>query len=271
MIEPEALKGCCAAAYSTDLVALLLGDSYHPGGLALTRRLADATGIGPGNDVLDVASGRGTSALLLARERGARAVGVDLSAANVALATGAADAAGLTGQVRFEVGDAERLPVADASIDTVLCECALCTFPDKTTAVAEIARVLRPGGSVGITDVTVDPGRLPAELSTLGAWIACVADARPAVGYAALLTGAGLRVTGIERHDSTIGRLIDQIEARLEFLRLTAPRRLQANGVDQSRTRETLAAARRAVSDGVLGYVLIVAHKPDPATTGHDR
>ncbi|WP_206686163.1 SAM-dependent methyltransferase [Kribbella qitaiheensis] len=85
-LDPEDLKGCCAASYSSDLVALLLGDSYHPGGLALTRRLADGAGIQPGNQVLDVASGRGTSALLVAREYGANVAGVDLSTANVSLA-----------------------------------------------------------------------------------------------------------------------------------------------------------------------------------------
>ncbi|WP_206685879.1 class I SAM-dependent methyltransferase [Kribbella qitaiheensis] len=109
----------------------------------MTRRLADATGIEHGGEVLDIASGCGTTALLMARERAARVVGVDLSAANVALATGAATLAGLTGQIRFEVGDAEQLPVPDASVDMVLCECAMCTFPDKVNAAAEINGVRR--------------------------------------------------------------------------------------------------------------------------------
>lgn len=263
MREPETLKACCAAAYSSDLVSLLLGDSYHPGGLALTRRLVDATGVGPGQQVLDVASGRGTSALMVAREHGARVVGVDLSAANVALATAAASAAAPSGVARFEVGDAEQLSLPTGSVDVVLCECALCTFPDKPSAASEFARVLRPGGRLGITDITVDPDRLPLQLSTLGAWIACVADARPATGYAELLTDAGLQVTDIERHDPAVSRMIDQIDARLQFLRLTAPARLQNSGVDLSRAGEILAVARAAVSEGVLGYGLIVARKPE--------
>ena len=268
MTESDVVKACCAAAYSSDLVSLLLGDSYHPGGLAITRRLADATGISPGQQVLDVASGRGTSALTIARDHRAGVTGIDLSAANVALATGAAYAAGLAELATFEVGDAERLPVPDDSIDVVLCECALCTFPDKPSAAAEFARVLRPGGRVGITDVTVDPGRLPPELSTLGAWIACVADARPVTGYAELLTGVGLRIAAIERYDAAVGRMIDQIEARMQFLRLTSPDLFRAHGVDLSRAGEILAVARKAVADGVLGYGLIVARKPGPATTG---
>ncbi|HKA05325.1 MAG TPA: hypothetical protein VKD67_13390, partial [Acidimicrobiales bacterium] len=64
--DAEAVKACCAAAYSLDVVALLLGDSYHPGGRTLTRRLADAMDLRPGDRVLDVAAGIGTTALLLA-------------------------------------------------------------------------------------------------------------------------------------------------------------------------------------------------------------
>jgi arsenite methyltransferase len=88
----------------------------------------------------------------------------------------------------------------------VVCECAPCTYPDKPAAAREFACVLRPGGRVGVTDVSVDPDRLPTELGTLGAWVACVADARPAGEYADILAGAGLRVTGIEHYDAAIGR-----------------------------------------------------------------
>src|SRR5215207_1807134 len=207
---PEQTKACCAATYGSDVVALLLGDSYHPGGPALTRHLADRLGLRAGDRVLDVASGRGASALLLAAEYGVDVTGVDLSEANVALAAGAVQGAGLDARARFRVGDAERLPVQARSVDAVVCECAFCTFPDKATAAAELARVLRSGGRLGITDVTVDPDRLPRELTGLGAWIACVADARPLDEYAALLGAAGLTVTHTERHDAAIAAMLDQ-------------------------------------------------------------
>jgi len=117
--------------------------------------------------------------------------------------------------VRFHVADAERLPFHDATFDAVVCECAFCTFPDKTTAAAELGRVPRPGGRVGITDVSVDRDRLPATPTSLAAWVACIGDARPLEGYAAILTGAGLQVTYSERHDDAVARMIDQIAARL--------------------------------------------------------
>ncbi|MGC9540161.1 class I SAM-dependent methyltransferase [Streptomyces sp. UG1] len=261
MTGDDALKACCAAAYSSDVVALLLGDSYHPGGTALTRRLAGTLGPAAGDRVLDVASGRGTTALLLADAYDVRVDGVDYSPANTALAQGAASAAGLTERVSFTTGDAEQLPYPAGAFDAVVCECALCTFPGKATAAAEFARVLRPGGRLGITDVTATPDRLPAELTGLTARIACIADARPLDEYAALLSAAGLRTTRTERHDRAMLRMIDQIEARLNLLRLTAPDRLTAAGLDLDAAPAALNAARTAVSAGVLGYGLLVAEK----------
>jgi arsenite methyltransferase len=254
-------KACCAAAYGSDVVALLLGESYHPGGLALTRRLADQLALRVGDRVLDVASGRGTTALLLAAEYDAEVTGVDLSPSNIAHAAEAARLAGLADRARFRTGDAEQLPVADADFDAAVCECAFCTFPDKSTAAAELARVLSPGGRLGITDVTVEHTRLPSELSGLSAWIACVADARPLHAYTDLLTAAGLTVTHTERHDAAIAAMLDQLEARLTLVRMTARDQAEALGVDFDRAPAVIAAARRAISDGVIGYALIAAHK----------
>ncbi|MGX7673878.1 class I SAM-dependent methyltransferase [Plantactinospora sp. DSM 117369] len=255
-------KACCAAAYGSDLVALLLGDSYHPGGLVLTRRLVDRLAPRPGAAVLDVAAGRGATALMLAAQYGAEVTGVDLSEANVTAAGAAARDAGLADRVRFTHGDAERLPTGDGAFDAVVCECAFCTFPDKPTAAAELARVLRPGGRLGITDVTVDSGRLPSELTGLGGWIACIADARPLDEYARILTAAGLRITGTERHDAAVTTMLDQIEARLTLVRMTARNQAEAAGLDFDRVPDVLAATRAAVGDGIIGYGLIVAEKP---------
>jgi len=209
-----------------------------------------------------VASGPGTTALLLAAEFGVQVLGVDLAVDNVTRAAEAAAEAGAADRVRFEVGDAERLPCPDGGFDAVVCECALCTFPDKPAAAAEFARVLRAGGRIGITDVTVDRARLPPELTGTAARVACVADARPLAGYAELLQDAGLRVLLSEPHDQAVARMVEQIEARLTLLRITARDRLTAAGIDLDRAGPVLAAARRAVADGVLGYGLLVAEKP---------
>ena len=261
-LDPEVVKACCVAGYSSDLVSLLLGESYHPGGLNLTRHLLDQIGVADGQRVVDVASGTGATALLAARDYDARVDGVDLSAANVALATGGTASAGFADRVAFHVGDAEAVPLPDACADAVLCECALCTFPDKATAVTEMARLLRPGGRLGMTDVAAERARLPDELTGLTAWVACIADARPVGEYAELVEGAGLRVVTTERHTGALTRMIDQIGARLELLRMTGRPQLEAAGVDFARVGPVLDAARGAVRDGVLDYVLLVAEKP---------
>lgn len=261
-LDPAVVKACCAAAYSSDLVSAMLGSSYHPGGRQLTRRLLDRLGLAPGKRLVDIAAGVGTTALLAASEHGVCVDGVDLSEANVNVATGAAASAGLADRVVFCHGDAEAVPLPDACAAAVICECALCTFPDKATAMAEMARLLAPGGRLGVTDVAADHAALPAELTGLTAWIACIADARPVEEYAALAESAGLRVTATERHTWALSRMIDQIGARLDLLKMTSRPQLEALGVNFDRVAPVLDATRTAVADGTLDYVLLIAEKP---------
>jgi len=262
MNTPAEIKTCCAASYELDAVALVLGESYHPGGLPLTRRLADLLRLRGGQRVADIAAGPGATARLLAAEYDVTVDGVDLGQSTVERARTATVAAGLADAVRFHLGDAERIPLPDNAFDAVVCECAFCTFPDKAAAAAEFARVLRPGGRVGITDVTVAAGGLPDELTTLAAWVACIADSRPLDDYTAILTGAGLRTVHTESHDAAIARMIDEIDARLRLLRMTAPDKLAEAGVDVAAVLRYTALARQAVADGLIGYALLIAEKP---------
>lgn len=253
------LKVCCATAYQQDAVALILGESYHPGGLDLTRHVARSLALRPGERVLDVASGPGATAFLLASEFGVTVDGVELGEQSVAQATEAAAARDLAGSVRFHLGDAERIPLPDACVDAVVCECAFCTFPDKATAAAEMARVLRPGGRVGITDVALDPARLDAELQSLAGWVSCMADARPVAEYERLLGDAGLAVTRTEAHDDALGEMVEQIDGRLRAFRLAKVPALA--DVDFDTALDRVASAARAVRDGIAGYSMLLAEK----------
>jgi arsenite methyltransferase len=241
----EEIKACCAAAYSSAAARFLLGDSFHPGGAELTSRLIAALEVGRGDTVVDVACGPGTSSEQLARETGCSVVGVDLVIPDRTPHP----------LVRFAQGDAEALPLADGSVDGAICECALCTFPDKATATRELARVLRPGARAAIADVTAEPSRLPAELRGLEAWIACLGDARPSGELVELLERAGLEVELVEPHDDALGALLERVETRL---RLAAS--VLGDGIGGA--EELLGAARSAVDDGALGYVLLVARRP---------
>lgn len=258
-LAPDELKSCCATAYSSAAARWLLGDAFHPGGARLTSRLARALGVGPGALVVDVASGPGSSALQVARDTGCDVVGVDLSDASVAAATRAAAVAGLAERVRFVQGDAEALPLADHSVDGALCECALCTFPDKAMAVRQLARVLKPRARVAISDITALPDELPPQLTSLQAWVACIADARPPDEIAALLEDGGLVVETTERHDAELGAMLDRVAARLDVARMLGDGPL-GDGVDTG--REIVTAAQDALARGVLGYAVVIARHP---------
>ena len=248
------LKSCCAQLYESDAVLWLLDGELHPGGERLTLRLAELAGVAPGQRVVDVACGRGTTALLLARELGCEAVGVDLGARGIAQAR---HAAGAGERASFLVGDAETLPLGDAGFDVALSECSLCTFPDKPRAIAEMARVVRAGGVIAIADVTADLDALPAALRTAAAQVACVADARSAAEYVALLRDAGCEPLAIEPHDAELRAMADRVEARLRVARMVTP-----PGEERERAREAAALARmaiEAIARGSLGYALITA------------
>ncbi len=261
MTSADEAKACCAASYGNDAVALVLGESYHPGGLTLTRRLAERLRLRTGHRVLDVASGPGTTARMLAADYDVVVDGVDLGETTVAAARAAAADAGLGERVRFHLGDAERIPLPDGAFEALVCECAFCTFPDKAIAAAEFARVLRPGGRVGITDVTITDAGLPDELSTLAAWVACIADARPVAEYSRILGDAGLAVTHTEQHDDAIARMVEQIDARVRMLRMTAGKQLADAGVDVDAVLRYCALAKQAINDGLIGYALLIAER----------
>ena len=252
-------KACCARLYESDAAQWLLDGDLHPGGERLALRLAELALLAPGQRVVDVACGTGATALLLARERAAQMVGVDLGARTIERAQREACAAGLAERVRFVHGDAEALPLADAMFDVALSECSLCTFPDKARAVAEMARVLRTGGTIAVADVVASLDALPAPLRTAAARVACVADARTEDEYAALLRAVGFEPIAIERRDADLLAMADRVEARLRVARMLAP-----PGEQRDRVREAVALARMArdeIGRGNLGYALLVARR----------
>jgi arsenite methyltransferase len=97
--DADEIKQCCARLYESEMVSRLLGESFHPGGAALTERLGQLLSLTPESCVLDAASGKGTSAVLIAQRFGCTVIGVDLSTQNVAHANAEADRLGLAGRV----------------------------------------------------------------------------------------------------------------------------------------------------------------------------
>ncbi len=257
------LKSCCATVYQSEWARVILGDSFHPGGLALTEHLGATIGLAPGQRLLDVASGQGASAIRLAERFGCTIVGVDYGDESVRNATAAATAAGVGQLVTFQQGDAERLPVADGSFDAVICECAFCTFPDKPTAASEFMRVLKPGGRVGLSDLTRS-GAIPTDLQGLLAWIACIADAQPLDEYARYLREAGLTVNLVEAHDDALAAMVREIQGKLlgaeimvKLKKIDLP-----PTVDFDQAKRMARAAAEAVQAKHFGYAVLTATKP---------
>jgi arsenite methyltransferase len=260
--DAREVKACCAAAYQSDWARLLLGEIFHPGGMALTERLGSLLGLGPGKRVLDVAAGQGASAIFLAKRFGCEITGMDYGEDAIRKATQVAEMAGVAHLARFEQGDAEHLAAADEMFDAVICECAFCTFPNKRAAASEFARVLRPGGRVGLSDLT-RAGTVPPELQGLFAWIACIADAQPLDQYAQYLAGAGLSVDLIEPHDTALSEMVHEIRTRLLGAELLVKlKRVDLPGVDFDQAKTLARAAAHAVKAGQFGYALVTATKP---------
>jgi ubiquinone/menaquinone biosynthesis C-methylase UbiE len=258
---PAEIKACCAAVYETEWARLLLGASFHPGGLALTSRLGRLLGLEANSVVVDAACGRGASALHLARTFGCRVIGLDLGEENIAAAKAAAREAGLAGRVTFGRGDAEQLPLDSGLADAVICECAYCTFPDKALAAAEFARVLKPGGRIGISDLSRTSG-LSEVLRDLLAWVACIADARPREEYIEYLNGAGFTGIQSEQHIEALLEMVQEIRGKLLGAELLSKlKSISLPGVDFERARLLAREAEVAVRERKLGYVLITAAK----------
>ena len=260
-VSAEEVKSCCANVYESEWARLLLGDSFHPGGLPLTERLGELLDLRPGKRVLDVAAGKGASAVFLAKRFGCEVVGVDYSARNAAEAALSAEEAGVGEIVTFRQGDAERLPFADGEFDAVVCECAYCTFPDKVAAAREFLRVLRPGGRVGLSDLTRS-GELGPELQTLLAWVACLGDARPVEEYALFLRDARFAEIEFEPHDEALGQMVRDVRAKLLGAELMAKLgKITLPVGDLGHAKDMARAATKAVERGNLGYSLVLARR----------
>jgi arsenite methyltransferase len=258
----NSVKQCCARLYESDFAKILLGDSFHPGGFRLTERLGTLVGLTPEARVLDVASGPGTSAFFLAQRFGCEVVGVDYSAQSVERANELSVSKGTSSRVRFERGDAEKLPFGDEAFDAIVCECAFCTFPDKFAAAREFARVLRRGGHVGISDLT-RVSVLSSELDSLLAWISCIADAQPIEVYEGYLQSAGLKVHAAENHDEALVELVRNIRKKLLGVEvLVGLKKLELPNVDFASAKRMSATALAAVNQGQLGYAIIATQKP---------
>jgi SAM-dependent methyltransferase len=156
--------------------------------------------LAPGEFVLDLGSGGGIDVLLSAQRVGPTgfAYGLDMTDEMLELAERNRVAAGAT-NVSFLKGAIEAVPLPDASVDVVISNCVINLSSDKAAVLREIARVLKPGGRMGVSDVVADDDLSPADRASRGSLVGCIAGALSFAEYREGLAAAGLAGIELER------------------------------------------------------------------------
>lgn len=185
----------------------------------------------PGETVLDLGSGGGIDAFIAAQRVGpeGRVLGVDMTPEMIVKAVDGARRAGLD-QVEFRQGRLEDLPVDDASIDAVTSNCVINLVPDKARVFREVARVLKPGGRLVISDIVLDSPLPDAIGRDLLAYVGCVAGAMLRDDYFGAARAAGLGEFEILRDVDGLELLGGEIPAEARAL-------LERTGVDPKELR----------------------------------
>jgi SAM-dependent methyltransferase len=146
-----------------------------------------------GETVLDLGSGGGIDVILSAKRVGPTGAvyGLDMTDDMLALARRNAEDAGVA-DVTFLKGYIEEIPLPDESVDVVISNCVINLSADKSLVFAEIARVLRPGGRVGVTDIVAEDHLTPKEREEQGSYVGCIAGALSFSEFRSHLEGVGL-------------------------------------------------------------------------------
>jgi SAM-dependent methyltransferase len=208
----------CGCGSEKGLAVDLTADSYTQAELETIPVEAAHASLGCGNPtavadlhegetVLDLGSGGGIDVLLSARRVGKTgfAYGLDMTDEMLDLARANAVEAGV-GNVEFIKGYIEDIPLGDGSVDVIISNCVINLSTDKPAVFAEMARVLKPGGRIGISDVVADDVLSPEERAERGSWVGCIAGALSYSEYRRQLETAGFADITIEAtHRATDG------------------------------------------------------------------
>jgi SAM-dependent methyltransferase len=152
-----------------------------------------------GETVLDLGSGGGIDVILSAKRVGTSGVayGLDMTDEMLALGQRNAREADVT-NVHFLKGVIEQIPLPAESVDVVISNCVINLSVDKQAVLTEIARVLRPGGRVGISDIVAEDHLTPEERAERGSYVGCIAGALSKSEYEAGLEAAGFEQVAVE-------------------------------------------------------------------------
>ena len=151
-----------------------------------------------GETVLDLGSGGGIDVILSAKRVGPTGVayGLDMTDEMLALATRNANEAGVS-NVHFLKGVIEQIPLPAESVDVIISNCVINLSVDKAAVLTEMARVLRPGGRIGISDVVSEDHLSASERAERGSYVGCIAGALSKGEYEAGLEAAGFEQVSV--------------------------------------------------------------------------
>jgi arsenite methyltransferase len=200
-------SACCGSSGAGDPVTANLYDQGQvaelpPEALRASLGCGNPTALAqlnPGDTVLDLGSGGGIDVLLSARLVGptGKAYGLDMTEEMLALARANQHRAGVP-NAEFLIGEIERIPLPDDSVDVVISNCVINLSGDKDRVFAEAFRVLRAGGRLAVSDVVIQ-GEMPDDLRrSMELWVGCVAGALEEREYAEKLGRAGFEAIGVE-------------------------------------------------------------------------
>jgi SAM-dependent methyltransferase len=193
---PATADGCCSAV-SCAPETIVVDESFGAWLYSADERAelppaALAASLDPGETVLDLGSGGGIDVLLSARRVGPAgfAYGIDMTDEMLALARANATKAG-AGNVEFVKGSIENVPLPDASVDVIISNCVINLSVDKPAVIAEMFRLLKPGGRIGISDVVAEDHLTAAKRAERGSYVGCIAGALSRTEYLDGLTAFG--------------------------------------------------------------------------------
>jgi SAM-dependent methyltransferase len=181
-----------------------IGVSKHSGGLPAARALGGLCHVAGAAEALDVGCGIGVEPARIASTTSARVVGLDLSDRMLAWADRRARGAGVRDRVELVQGNVLALPFADDRFDAVLCESVLAFVEDKELAIAEMVRVTRPGGWVGLNEAFLRTETPPPRLAQLARSLGT--DLVTLERWRALWVGSGLEERAIRTYRADPGR-----------------------------------------------------------------
>lgn len=251
----------CCNIYELPLTQLLLGNSFHPGGLELTRQLARLVMAGPRTRVVDIACGNGDTAILLSQEFGASVIGLDQSLMLLTQAQKRVEELGIGEQVSFALLHSEQLNFKENSFDIIFCECALCLFQNSEFILNEAYRVLKPGGRLALSDVVLNKP-IPSTLQSQLAASLCIAGAYSTSTYQEMIQGAGFSSCRTINVSDVLSNMVRQIEKRIQLVDVINELKTSTSPIDAEQIQFTLKQAREFIHNQGIGYSLFTARKP---------